>query len=636
MTPRISPCLLVSLSLCLLVSPAPARADPVREYQNAVGNVDRAEYYTAILSLRRSIEENPNFVPAHLLMGDVLAKLGKFEDADSSYVYAEQKDPQNMEASTRRLKLFAVHLKDFDKAGKLIADVANRFGQSPEIHYYKALVLVGNHNYLNARAELKLAIALREKYFDARKLQLDIESIIGDPKRILEAAAVLLDDFPESYESYDGSIGHLLKAAISTEQILDLFSKAPPSLLLNPRFGRMMARLNLLAGESLHSRGDYDAATRRYEEAGEILKHLKAEGLSADEVEDLIYLKSLSAFAAGRQTEGIQILADFLQEVPDRPYLLMQLDLWLIRHTPASDPLRLQRAGERLKTGRQNFYDGFGEQAYIPLFLARKLNPRDKEIRRQLAEAAWRIGLAETARKEIEVAVDLDPYDDMISRRAKSFATDLPPLESSKRRIYNLFVFRLSDIAKSIRPSFGRMLTDAIALFAESLAPFHIQALEPAVPFEKAEEVAHQKGADFFLHGQIGIEPEGNFVAELGIFPIGGRGELHSLEFKEQHVSLTSRSDFTDEIILETVKALQNTASQYARVVKKEREGAMIVDIGRRHGLNTSGQFASTVLGRPLVSDVIQIYEWVTRVRVQEVERARYIGIGDFVKRFEK
>ncbi len=618
--PAVLVAVLVSLSPCLLV--CQSWADALKEYENAVGNEARSEYYTAILNLRRCIAENPNYIPAHLLMGDVLVKLGKFAEADSFYVGAEQNDPQSMEAATRRLKLYAVHLKDFDKAENLLTEVSNRFGQSPEIHYYKALVMVGKHNYLNARSELKLAIALRERYFDVRKLQLEIESIIGNPKKILGAASVLLDDFPESVESYELSVGHLLKAKISVEQVLDLFSKASPALLLNPRFGRLMARLALLA--------------ERYEEARQILQHTKTTNLAAAEVEDVIYLKSLSEVAVGNHSAGIQILADYLKDVPDRPYLQMQLDLWLIRHAPVADPLRLHRADERLKIGRQNFIDGRREEAFIPLYLARKLNPRDKNIRRFLAEAGWRIGLAESARQEIAVGRDLDPDDEMIRRRAQSFSTDIPPTDPSRRRMYNLFMFRLSDDPTSVRPSFGRLLTDAIALYAEALTAFRIQALEPAVPFEKAEEVAHQKDADFFFHGQIGMDLDGAFAADLGIYPVGGRGEMQDLEFKEQHVVLNSRSDFTDDLILDTVKALQRASSQYAKVVKKEREGAMIVDVGRRHGLTPSGQFESRSLGRPLPADVIQIYEWVSRVRVQEIERAKFVGIGDFLKQVDR
>ena len=64
--------LLLPSALCL-----PAFADALSEYQNAAGNEARGEYYTAILSLRRCLSENPNYVPAHILMGDVLVKLGK-------------------------------------------------------------------------------------------------------------------------------------------------------------------------------------------------------------------------------------------------------------------------------------------------------------------------------------------------------------------------------------------------------------------------------------------------------------------------------------------------------------------------------------------------------------------------------
>ena len=315
---------------------------------------------------------------------------------------------------------------------------------------------------------------------------------------------------------------------------------------------------------------------------------------------------------------------------------MMQLDLWLLRHAPVSDPLRLKRAEERLKVGRQAYLDAMNLEAFIPLYLARKLNPRDKEIRRYLAETAWRMGLAESARAEIMVARNLDPDDETIFKRYQSFSVEVPPTDDSRRRTYNLFVFRLSDDPASVRPALGRLVTDAIALFAEALTPFRIQALEPAVPFEKAEEVAHQKGADFFFHGRIGLNLEGAFSAELGIFPVGGSGDAQALEFKEQHVVLKSRSDFTDDLILETVKSLQLASAQYARVVKKEREGAMIVDVGRRHGLNASGQFGRHVLGRPLLADVINIYEWFARIRVQEVERARFIGIGDFVRQVDR
>lgn len=615
--------MLLASSLITHHSSLPSSADALREYQNAVGNESRGEYYTAVLNLRRCITESPNFVPAHLLMGDVLVKLGKFSQADSSYIEAEQKDPNSVDAATRRLKLYALHLRDFDRAEKLLSEVASRFEQSAEIHYYKALVLMGKHNYLNARSELKLAIALREKYFDARKLQIEVESVVGDPKKILDAASVILEDFPDRVESYEVAVGHLLKARIPVEQILELFSNASPQLLGQPRFSRMLARMNLMAD--------------RYPAAGEVLKTQTTEGLTADEIEDLVYLRSLSDVANGRHAEGIQILADYLRDAPDRPYLLMQLDLWLIRYAGVADPLRIQRAADRLKIGRQLLIENRRDQAFISLYLARKLNPRDKHIRRYFAESAWLLGLAETAKSEIRVALSLDPDDGIIWKRAKHFGDELPsPTDESKRRIYNLYVFRLSDEASSIRPSFGRLLTDAIALFAEAWTPFGIQALEPAVPFEKAEEVAHQKNADFFLHGDIGLDAARTFIAELGIYPVGSRGLVQALEFKEQHIALKSGTDFTEDVIFDAVKALQATSSQYAKVVKKEREGNMIVDVGRRHGMSSNDQYAVNVFGGVLYADITHVYEWFSRVRVQEIERARFVGIGDYLKRVDR
>jgi len=410
-----------------------------------------------------------------------------------------------------------------------------------------------------------------------------------------------------------------LRSKISLADILDLFSEAPPSLIRNPRFNRLLARLNLMSD--------------RYPEAHEILKNAPTEKLSEDEMEELIYLKSLSEVALGRHAAGIQILADYLRNVPDRPYLLMQLDLWLLRYLDVSDPLRLKRAEDRLRAGKQLFFSGSIEPSFIPLYLARKLNPRDKFSRRYLGEVAWQMGLAETSRKEVGVALDLDPFDDNLRRRGQSLGVDVQPTDVTQRRTYSLYVFRLFDDAHTTRPSFGRLITDALALFAEALTSFQIQALEPAVPFEKAEEVAHQKGADFFLHGDIGLDPEKTFSAEFGIFPIGGyQGGFPSLELKEQHVAIRSRSDFMDELILVSVRALQDASAQFTKVVKKEREGYLIVDVGRRHGLNSRRKFTIDVLGGPLRSDVINIYEWHSRVRVQEIERVRYVGIGDYFK----
>lgn len=612
-------CLLVSLSPCLPVTHA--LADAASEYQSAVGNVERGEYYTALLNLRRTVGENPTYIPAYLLMGDVYVKLGKYADADSSYQVAENGDPQSVDAAIRRLKLYAVYLKDFDQAEKLLNDVASRFGQSPDIHFYKALVLKGKHNYFNALQELRLAIALREKYFDARHLQLEIESIIGEQKRILEVSTILLDDFPDVVESYEITIDHLLKAGIPVPQILDLFSKAAPSLILHPKFIRLMARLNLIAD--------------RYEEAAEILKNWTNQDPNAEEYEDMMYLRSLSEVARGYHASGIQMLSEYLQQVPDRPYLQMQLDLWLLRYAPVNDPLRLHRAEERLRTGLQILADGQTELAFIPLYLARKLNPRDKITRRHVSEVTWQLGLTESARSEMNVAVQLDPEDAAITNRANSFGVNEKKSDTSIRRTYNLYIFRLYDEPTSVRPSFGRLLTEAIALFGQALTPFNVQALEPAVPFEKAEEVAHQKNADFFFHGVVGLDSERNFLTELGIFPVGGSQGSQFLEFKEQHVVVKSKSDFTDEVILDTIKALNAVASQYAKVVKKEREGHMIVDVGRRHGVTPRDQFSAAVFGRPVYLDVIQIYEWFTRVRIQEIERARFIGIGDYIKQVE-
>ncbi|MBI4179122.1 hypothetical protein HY522_06860 [bacterium] len=597
-----------------------AHADALQEYRNAVGNDSRGEYYTAVLNLRRSLAENANFVPAHLLMGDVFVKLGKFEDADTAYMSAQAQDPHSVEAATRRLKLYAAHLKDFDRAGQFLDETASQFEQNAEIHYYKALVMVGKHSYLNAKDELELALALSEKYFDARKLQLEIEAIIGKTDEIRKTAYDLMADFPDLVESYDLAASHLLKIKTPVEDVLEQFSIAPPEMLHDPAFGRLVARMHLIA--------------ERYDKAVDILKNLRTEGLSADAVEDLVYLKTLADIATNRHTAGIQRLADYLRDVPDRPYLQLQLDLWLLRYVPVVDPLRILRAEDRLRTGRQYLADGDLDRAFIHLHLARSLNPRDKNARRHLAEANWQLGLAETAQKEIEIARNLDPHDEFLRKRAAGFGAASSLTDPDKRRVYDLYVFRLSDRHSSLRPGLGRLFTDAVANFSGALTAFQIRALEPAVPFDKAEEVAHQSGADFFLHGKVGLDHDGAFDADFGAFPVGGRHEKGqaALELSEQHVLLKSKSDFTEDLILDTIKSFQRASSEFAMVVSKEREGNMVIDVGRRHGVTTSGRYLRDVQGGPLYFDVINIYEWFTRVRVEEIERARYIGIGDFLR----
>lgn len=613
--------LLVAILLLSIFGTLPASADAMGEYEMAVAAEARGEYYTSILNLRRCLAANPGYVPAYLMMGDVLVKLGKFTDADTMYTAAEQKDPESVEPTTRRLRLHALHLKDFTKAEEMVKHASARFGQNAEIHYYNAVILKGRHSYIRAKNELTLALALREKYYDARKLQLDVESIIGNRNRILDVSTRLLEDFPESVEGYEMVAEYLLRAGFPVEQILDLFSKTPPLLLQHADFARIMARLYLMA--------------ERYSEAADILKSMRPDELTAEKAEDDVYLRSLAEVACERYPTGIQILANYLRDVPDRPYLLMQLDLWLIRHTPVSDPLRRQRAADRLRIGKQKLMEDRPDFAIIPLYMAARLNPRDKEIRQYLADAFWKNGLSESTREQIQMASDLDPHDETVRQKAIGYGHVIPAADERYRRTYKMFLFRLSDDATSLRPSFGRLLTDVIALFSESMTPFVIQALEPAVPFEKAEDVAHQRGADFFFHGQIGRAADGLFTCNLGIYPVGTRGITHGMEFKEHHMDMKSRTDFTDDLILYTIKTLHSSASQYAKVVQKEREGYMMVDIGRRHGLNPENQFIVDVMGGPLYFDVVDVYEWFSRIRVQEIERAQFVGIGDVIRRIE-
>ncbi len=235
--------------------------DSLPESHTSVGMVRLRylwEWDGAERELKRAIELNPDYAPAHYWYSNLLAALGRFDESVREAEMARGLDPYSP-ASHMNYGRALYYARRYEEAADYLTAAAGRYPSYPQFPHMLALVLMQQGRYDEAIARLE---AMRPKYSryadaalgfaygrtgrpdDAAEMLRDIErlSTPEDPMPPMEWALVHIGmgdrgrAFEKLEEVYKGRFSHL--AYLKSDPMYD-------SLRDDPRFADLTRRVNL-------------------------------------------------------------------------------------------------------------------------------------------------------------------------------------------------------------------------------------------------------------------------------------------------------------------------------------------------------------------------------------------------------
>ena len=219
------------------------------------------DYPGAETELRRAIELNPNYAPAHLAYGWFLAGMERFEEAKAQVSRAHELDPLSLYIRTYGILPAVYFARQYDEAAKQLQEIVLTDPNYFFVHAYLGLVYEQQGKLSEAvaefqratalddspepRAQLAHAYALAGRKSEARKLLAELRE---RPKHQylspynIALIYVGLGDYPRALQS--------LENALEDRSEWCPFLKVDPRLdplRSSPRFQNLLRRMNLPA-----------------------------------------------------------------------------------------------------------------------------------------------------------------------------------------------------------------------------------------------------------------------------------------------------------------------------------------------------------------------------------------------------
>lgn len=216
------------------------------------------EWDGAERELKRAVELNPDYAPAHYWYSNLLAALGRFDESVREAEVAKGLDPYSPAAHMNYGRAL-YYARRYEEAAAYLGETAGRYPSYPQFPHMLALVRMQQGRYDEAVATLEAMRPKHSRYADAAlgfaygrmgrpdkaaEMLRDIErlSTPEDPMPPLEWALVYIgmDDrgraFEKLEEVYRGRFSHL--AYLKSDPMYD-------SLRDDPRFADLARRVNL-------------------------------------------------------------------------------------------------------------------------------------------------------------------------------------------------------------------------------------------------------------------------------------------------------------------------------------------------------------------------------------------------------
>jgi serine/threonine protein kinase/TolB-like protein/Tfp pilus assembly protein PilF len=203
------------------------------------------DYPGAEIELRRAIELNPNYAPAHLEYGFFLAVLGRFEEAKAEVARARELDPLSLFIRTYGF-LPVYFARRYEEAAKQLQDIALTDPNYYFVHAYLGLVYEQQGKLSEAVAEFERATALDDSP-EPRAQLAHAYALAGRKAEARKLLAELLERIKHQYLSPYNiatiyvALGDYPRALQSLEDALEDRSEWCPYLKVDPRLDPLRA-----------------------------------------------------------------------------------------------------------------------------------------------------------------------------------------------------------------------------------------------------------------------------------------------------------------------------------------------------------------------------------------------------------
>ena len=111
----------------------------VMHFDKARALIEKGSFKSAELELENAIQIDPNYVDAHILLGDIYLKLKYLKDAYKAYSTATRIEPKNVEAKLK-LAFFLVLGKQIDQAQEKLDEVLAAQPENTEALFLMATI----------------------------------------------------------------------------------------------------------------------------------------------------------------------------------------------------------------------------------------------------------------------------------------------------------------------------------------------------------------------------------------------------------------------------------------------------------------------------------------------------------------
>ena len=373
--------------------------DPEAHFAEALARVTLEQGAEALAACDRCLQAQPAFLPALRLKIDLLADLGRLDEADADLAQLLAHDPDSPNSSLLRARI-STERADFDAALTWMNRFLDDAPDEAHGYYRRGMIYFRMGDFPRALADFQEYTRQMPAAVEGYEQQFMCYLELNRLDEAVEVGSIAAKLQPQNYRVHynlayvDLRHGHLAKAA-------EGFCQA---LILNPDNEELMLRIYLAYAE--HAGSEARQAFLR-----------KATGELHDPTGMLHGLLAESYLEAGQPAAVLSLTDAILQEHADRPfgYLLRIKALCLLDRydeaqgiadrgvavLPEEGQLRLARSLVLRDTGHPN-------EALQELEEAERLLPNDPEVFRQRALVFGSVGQVEDAVHLLEQAIRLD------------------------------------------------------------------------------------------------------------------------------------------------------------------------------------------------------------------------------------
>jgi tetratricopeptide (TPR) repeat protein len=548
-------------------------------------HINKGDYTSAIVELKKAIELNPYFEKAYYKLGLVYYTLGLYKEAEDSLKKAISLDIGFAEAYNT-LCLTYEALDNLNEAHKIIEECLKHCPTDISSHYNLARILVKKGNLRSAVKEFERVLRLDPKHTLAylnlgtlyRKEEIkNLDKAFAYYKKALECDP-------------DNELIHLSIADLYVEygwfrQAKDRYRSV---LKLDPK---NLHALKALTRVHLH----LDEPKKAIPLYKRIIKLQDNDPLA-------YYGLGLAQRRLGKFKEALKNFELSLKYEPYQELAINHKEDLIVKLYPVSSLARIEQARYRSELGRRYFEGGNIIQAESQYKKTIRLNPQDWKTRFDLAKIYRSLGLFNLAIDEMSKVIELNPEEQEVIDFFESLYRESKYTLTSRNEIYidelkKKFTVPKIALVKCIQKDVlhldaAEQLREEILFYLRrypSIKCFKIKTNSPFIKNDlgKILKAGRESGADFIVFGEL-TESEKDMEAKINFYSLRNFRKIFSETLYE-----TGKHRLKELSLKIALKIFKNTP----------KEGFIIKVKGDTFFVNL-GSFAGIKAG-----DIFQVYE---------------------------